>query len=199
MGVPWQRESIRGSTMTKRLKSTALSDVTIGPLKSTLRVPTHWSPWPGVLAWAIKTRLKHRARMAVQACLTNFRSGNGKFLERTKCHSLVMPGWPSDSCKPFRLLWRPATEKTRDKGSAATFSFPDLCLTSYANIPSSARQAWMFEFLILPRLRWSNMNANNAGPLLRWMGDCINSDPTSAQLQQSKQLPFRRWGSYTHF
>ena len=75
-------------------------------------------------------------------------SGNGKVLERTKCHSLVMPGWPSDSCKPFRLLERPATEQTRDKASAATFSFPDLYLTSYANIPSSARQAWIFEFLI---------------------------------------------------
>ena len=33
------------------------------------------------------------------------------------------------------------SELVRDKASAATFSFPDLCLTSYANIPSSARQA----------------------------------------------------------
>ena len=34
-----------------------------------------------------------------------------------------MPGWPSESCKPFRLLGRPATEQTHDKASAATF-FP---------------------------------------------------------------------------
>ena len=58
-----------------------------------------------------------------------------KFLERTKCHSLVMPGWPSDSCKPFRLLGRPATEQTRDKASAATFSFPDLCLLRMQTYP----------------------------------------------------------------
>ena len=50
-----------------------LGNVAIGPLKSTLRRSPRTGRLDQVfLRGTIKTRLKHRARMAVQACLTNF-------------------------------------------------------------------------------------------------------------------------------